>query len=141
MKRNLLVGMAVAAVVVLSGIGAYGYYVFYTSHIYHPEVLEPEVFERMEFDTDLLIGVWRSGTVFYRYNEDGTGFTWDTSDDVTEAEASFLEWQVEHASFTHQHKMEMGSVVPKHYRISNLDLQHLVFKDDFGKVLSFEKVE
>lgn len=141
MNRKSSVCLIAFAVVVLSAAGIYGYYSFYRQHIYHPEMLEPEVFERMEYDTGLLIGLWQSGTVFYRYNEDGTGCTWDIADDVTEEEASLLEWQVEHTSFTHLHRMEVGCVVPKHYRICELDLQHLVFKDDFGKVVSFDKVE
>ena len=49
---------------------------------YDPEVVEAEVFNDQTYDTDLFIGLWQSGSVFYRYNEDFTGGTWDTADDV-----------------------------------------------------------
>jgi len=31
------------------------------------------------FDETLLFGKWKTGTVYYRYDEDHTGATWDTS--------------------------------------------------------------
>ena len=61
---------------------------------YKPEIIEPEVFEDETFDSDLLIGLWKSGTVFYRYNADGSGITWDTADDVMESEGSKFTWEI-----------------------------------------------
>lgn len=139
-NKSLVVSVFLFVAVLLAA-GFSGYYTFYKQHIYHAEVLEPEVFDRVEYDTGLLLGLWQSGTVYYRYNEDGTGYTWDTADDVLEEEASFLEWNVEHSSFTHLHHMEVGGIIPKHYRIQELSLTHLVFTDDFGNTQTFKKVE
>ena len=109
---------------------------------YEPEIIEPEVYEDYVYDTDLLIGVWQSGTLFYRFNEDGTALTWDTADDVTEEEASSLTWTLERSHFTHIHRMGISNaVVPKHYRITQLDLLQLIFKDEFGKTYTFTKAD
>lgn len=61
---------------------------------YEPEYLEPEVYEDEVYDTDMIIGLWQAGSVFYRYNDDFTGVTWDTADDVTELEGSKFTWEV-----------------------------------------------
>ena len=51
---------------------------------YMPEVEEPEVFHDIEFDADLLPGLWKEDELYYRYSEDGTAVTWDLADDVME---------------------------------------------------------
>ena len=108
---------------------------------YAPESVQPEVFEDQVYDTELFIGLWKSGTVFYRYNEDGTGVTWDTADDITESEASQLTWEVNKNRLIHIHKMEIGGVIPKAYTIKKIDLANLEYKDDFNVESVFVKVE
>ena len=73
-----------------------------------------------EYDSSLLIGKWVSGTEYYRYNEDGTGLTWDTADDVSEEEAQAFTWTLVYSTLTHIHIMEIGGVVPKVYTVTEL---------------------
>ncbi|MDR4988267.1 MAG: hypothetical protein RG741_05450 [Bacteroidales bacterium] len=92
------------------------------------------------FEEELLIGKWRSQTLFYRYDSDYTGATWDTADDVSEEEAQKFEWTLIKADLTHIHIMEMGANVPKYYTVTELTETTLKYKDEFGKNFSFVKV-
>jgi len=140
MKRKVVIIVSIVVAALALAAGGFWYY-RYQLHVYEPEMLEPEVFEDVEYDTDLLIGLWQSGSVFYRFDYDGVGRTWDSADDILEEEAPIFEWQLDHSRFTHIHKMELNGAIPKVYRLAQLDLQTLVFEDDFGNVFSFEKVE
>lgn len=95
--------------------------------------------EEKFFDESLLIGKWVSGTVFYKYASNYTGTTWDTSDDVTEAEAQKFTWTLVQSELTHIHIMEMGGNVPKVYTVTELTATSLKYKDNFGKTYSFVK--
>ncbi len=109
---------------------------------YEPEYLEPEVFEDETYDSDMLIGLWQSGSVFYRYNDDGSGVTWDIADDVMEEEGSKFTWEVDKKRIIHYHQMEISSaIIPKAYTITKLDLSNLEYKDDFKVESAFIKVE
>lgn len=103
------------------------------------ELLEEEV-----FDETLLYGTWVSGTEYYKYNADGTGGTWDTSDDVTEAEAQGFTWTLEGSDLTHIHDQEIDDVtlksVPKYYTVTKLTSTSLEYEDDFGVQHSYTKV-
>jgi hypothetical protein len=92
------------------------------------------------FDEALLIGKWQSGTLFYKYLADGTGGTWDTADDVTEAEAQAFTWTLVKDELTHIHVLETGGSVPKVYTVTELTDTTLKYKDDFGANFSFTKV-
>jgi len=96
--------------------------------------------EEPSFDESLLIGKWVSGTVYYKYVADYTGKTWDTADDVTEAEAQLFTWTLVQSELTHIHIMETGGNVPKVYTVTELTATSLKYKDDFGKSYSFVKV-
>lgn len=109
---------------------------------YDPEYLEPEVFEDETIDTDMIIGLWQSGSVFYRYNDDSTGVTWDTADDVLESEGSKFTWEVNKKRIIHYHQMEIGGgIIPKAYTITRLDLSNFEYKDDYKVESVFIKVE
>ena len=138
MKRRGLLIFVIVFVVLLVSAGAY--YIYYRSHIYELEYIEPEVYNDIEYDVDLLIGKWQSGTLFYRFDIDGIGVTWDESDDIAEEEASPMKWELNRSEFIHYHEMQNGVLVPKLYRIKQLDLNELVFHDDYGKEFSFKKV-
>ncbi|MEA4936395.1 hypothetical protein SDC9_200139 [bioreactor metagenome] len=92
------------------------------------------------FDEALLIGKWQSGTLFYRYDTGGTGVSWDTSDDITEAEAQAFTWTLVKAELTHIHVIEMIGNVPKVYTVTKLTETILEYKDDFDNQFSFTKV-
>ncbi len=96
--------------------------------------------EEDPFDETLLIGKWQSGTLYYKYFDDGSGATWDTGDDVTEEEAQEFTWTLVQSELTHIHIMEMGGVVPKVYTVTELTATTLKYKDDFDKSYSFTKV-
>ena len=95
--------------------------------------------EEAFFQESLLIGKWASGTVYYKYLSDYSGKTWDTSDDVTEAEAQSFTWTLVKSELTHIHIMEVGGNVPKVYTVTELTATSLKYKDDFGKTYSFIK--
>jgi hypothetical protein len=92
-----------------------------------------------KFDKTLLSGYWVSGTVHEFYNANGTGYTWDTADDVTEEEAQPFTWTLEKATLTQIHQMEMGGNVPKTYTVTKLNTTTLEYHDDYGKYYSFIK--
>lgn len=94
------------------------------------------------FDETLLYGKWVSGTVYYKYLSDGNGSTWDTSDDVTEAEAQSFTWTLVQSDLTHIHILETGSAdVPKQYKVTELTASTLKYTDEKGGVVySFTKV-
>jgi hypothetical protein len=96
--------------------------------------------EEKTFDESLLIGKWQSGTLYYKYLVDGTGGTWDTSDNVTEAEAQAFTWTLVKAELTHIHVLEIGGSVPKVYTVTELTETSLKYHDDFGVNFSFTKV-
>ena len=95
----------------------------------------------VEFDKTLLTGKWQETNTlnFEVYNADGTGYTWDEADDVTEAEAQQFTWTLEEDVLTHIHIMEMGGSVPKIYTVTKLTATELAYEDDFGKTHTFNK--
>jgi len=96
--------------------------------------------EDTSYDQTLLTGKWQSGTLFYKYLANGTGGTWDTADNVTEAEAQEFTWTLVNDLMTHIHVLEMGGSVPKIYTVTELTATSLKYKDDFGVSFSFSKV-
>jgi len=93
------------------------------------------------FDATLLIGKWKSATLYYRYDTGGTGATWDTADDVTESEAQKFNWTLDQSSLTHIYIMETGGYgVPKIYKVTELSATVLKYEDEFGKSFSFSKI-
>ena len=95
----------------------------------------------IEFDETLLYGKWQENDTqnFEVYKEDGTGYTWDEADDVTEAEAQHFTWTLEGENLTHIHIMEMGANIPKVYTVTKLSATELTYEDGFGKTHTFNK--
>ena len=92
------------------------------------------------YDQSLLTGKWQSGTLFYKYAADGTGGTWDTSDNVTEAEAQAFTWTLEKDLLTQIHVLQIGGSVPKVYTLTELTATSLKYHDSFGVSSAFTKV-
>ena len=87
-----------------------------------------------DFEIDNLYGKWcQEGThIYYRYNEDGTGCTWDESDDVFEDEAQAFTWEVDGSEMIHIHLTETGTAqVPKYYIITHLSFDELDYYDAY----------
>ena len=98
-----------------------------------------DLFHKEKFDKDLLSGYWVSGTLYEYYNANGTGYTWDILDDVTEEEAQPFTWTLEKSTLTQIHKMEMGGNVPKIYTVTKLNTTTLEYHDDYGKYYTFTR--
>lgn len=89
-----------------------------------------------------LYGKWRSGSEYYVYHSDGTGYTWDEADGVYENEAQPFTWEVDESEMIHVHKMEMGADVPMYYIITELTSSTLKYYDAYNEydTYSFTKV-
>ena len=93
------------------------------------------------FSVKDIYGKWRSGTVYYRYNHNYEGVTWDESDDVYESEGQRFRWEIAGGDMTHIYMMEMGeAAIPKPYVIDELTPTVLRYHDDYGKYYKFDKV-
>jgi len=92
-----------------------------------------------KFDKTLLPGSWVSGTLHEHYNATGTGYTWDTADDVSEEEAQPFTWTLEGSTLTQIHRMEMGGNIPKTYTVTKLNATTLAYHDNYGKTYTFTK--
>lgn len=91
------------------------------------------------FDESLIIGKWKSGTLYERYRSDKTGVTWDTADDVTEEEGQEFTWTITIDQLEQIHIIENGGLVPKVYTIMELTATTLKYRDDYGNTKSFIK--
>ena len=82
----------------------------------------------------MLPGLWQKGThVYYRFNDDGTGHTWDTEDDLTENEASPFQWKVSNGSLMLTHELRMTGFIPRMYHIDAIDDGSLQFHDPYAE--------
>ncbi|MGC9331842.1 MAG: hypothetical protein ACP5DZ_08215 [Bacteroidales bacterium] len=93
------------------------------------------------YDESLLYGKWVEGTLYERYKSDHTGYTWDTADDVSEAEAQDFTWSLDEDQLVQIHIMEIGGNIPKTYTVTRLNETNLIYKDDYGTTHNFTKVE
>lgn len=89
------------------------------------------------FNEDFLIGKWErpssnNGLQCYRYDANYNGVTWDTGEDVSEAEAQPFTWSLEGAILTQVHQGEMGQVVPKVYTLTTLNDSTLSYRNEYG---------
>lgn len=92
-----------------------------------------------KFDETNLYGTWKSGTLYYKYMSSGSGYTWDTADDVDESEAQSFTWEMEGDQLTQYHQMENSSgVIPKLYTIKTLTATTLTYTSN-GKTETFTK--
>ena len=98
-----------------------------------------DFFNKKKFDEAMLPGHWQSGTLHEFYSANGTGYTWDTSDDVGPEEAQPFTWTLTDATLTQNHQMEMGGIVPKTYTLTTLNTNTLAYHDDYGKSYTFTK--
>lgn len=73
------------------------------------------------FDLKHLYGEWVEGTVHDKYAEDGTGYSWDTADDISEEEALPFEWRLSYDTLQVNHIEWNGAIVPKIYIVTALD--------------------
>lgn len=92
-----------------------------------------------DFDESLIIGKWKSGTLYERYDANNSGATWDTADDVAEAEAQTFTWTITMDQLEQIHIIENGGKVPKVYTITDLTSSTLKYTDAYGVTKSFSR--
>jgi hypothetical protein len=75
---------------------------------------------------------------YWRYNSDGTGTTWDESDDISEEEGFSFTWSLNLSELMQIYVTEMvprpdgtRAAVPKVYTITELDETTLSYEDSF----------
>ena len=90
--------------------------------------------ESIDFDQTLLIGKWKSGTVYERYDSDKSGATWDTSDDVTEEEAQVFTWTLIKDQLEQIHIIQNGGIAPKTYVVTTLTASTLIYEDSVTRI-------
>lgn len=93
----------------------------------------------ISYDETLLYGEWQEGTVHDVYKSDGTGYTWDTSDDIDESEASPFTWSLNNDQLLITHTLWNGTIVPKTYTITTLNDRNLIYEDDYGNTHEYER--
>lgn len=97
--------------------------------------------EKIEtFDEALLIGKWKSGPVYFRYDADYKGVQWNTDEDYTEEEGLPFTWSLDKAELTQIHYVDNTPTLPKIYTITTLTATTLKYRDSFMVTHTFTKV-
>lgn len=95
-------------------------------------------------EPEQLHGKWvkNASQEYWRYNSDGTGVTWDESEDVTEEESNLTyEWSINGDRLTHVFYGQQGNqAVPKVYTVTEIDGGTMKWKDDYGMSYQLNKV-
>ena len=109
--------------------------------IYKPHHIDPRTLHASPAKHDILVGLWQSdGHVFYRFNADGTGCTWDVADDLTEEEATSFGWETYEEAFMMTYNLRLRGVVPRYYEFDCLNAFDFRFHDSYSSY-ALEKVE
>lgn len=93
------------------------------------------------YSPTLLVGEWRQGGEHWVYRSDGTGFCWDTDDDVTSEEAQAFHWKMADNELEIRITIQMGGVVLKHYTVTFVDAETLAYSDAYGGAYLWDKVK
>ena len=93
----------------------------------------------VSYDETLLYGEWMEGTVHDVYKSDGTGYTWDPSEDISEEEASPFTWSLSYDQLLITHTLWNGTIVPKTYTITTLNERTLILEDAYGNSHEYER--
>jgi len=96
----------------------------------------------VSFDENLIIGKWKTPSehdqnefLYYRYDADKNGATWDAGENITEVEAQTFTWSLDVDQLMQIH---FGGKTPKVYTVTVLTATRLEYKDDY-KSYSFTK--
>ena len=93
-----------------------------------------------EFDPSLLIGKWEENGLYERYDSNGKGATWNIKDDVPEEEAQPFNWTLSGSTLSQEHILFNGAIVPKTYKVTELNGDKLSYHDNYGVNHYFTKV-
>ena len=108
---------------------------------YYPESIDPRTLHASPANKEMLVGLWqKDGHVFYRFEPDGKGHTWDVDDDITEDEASPFSWEAYEEAIMMTYKLRIRGIVPRYYELDQLSPFDLRFHDTYSNY-SLERVE
>lgn len=98
----------------------------------------------LEVNPDDLTGRWVvEGTQeYWRFRDDGTGVTWDESEDIYENESNLkFEWGLDKDELTCVFRGDNeNQAVPKVYRIREITISSMKWEDIYGRTMKFRKM-
>lgn len=92
------------------------------------------------FKPEQMLGEWVCGTLHEVYRSDGSGTSWDTSDDVLPEEGLGFTWKMGNGVLIDSYKIDMGGLVPDVSIIVKLDSTQMLRRDYIGRDYLFLKV-
>ena len=108
---------------------------------YYPESIDPRTLHASPANKEMLVGLWqKDGHVFYRFEPNGKGHTWDVDDDITEDEASPFSWEAYEEAIMMTYKLRIRGIVPRYYELDQLSPFDLHFHDTYSNY-ALERVE
>ena len=108
---------------------------------YCPETIDPRTLHTSPAKRELLLGLWeKDGHIFYRFEPDGNGHTWDVNDDITEDEATTFIWEAYEEAIMMTYKLRIRGIVPRYYELDQLNNFYLRFHDTYSSYV-LERVE
>lgn len=129
MKRKLWIIIAILCALAVG----LTFYLWLRPTLYHSEIIDPRTLHASPAYEALMVGLWHSDNhLFYRFNNDGTGHTWDIDDDVNEDEALPFQWKAYEEAVMLTHKMRLRGVVPRYYSIDLINAYDLRFHDSYS---------
>jgi len=102
--------------------------------------------DEVAFDESLLIGKWEQKTgpppvLFYRYDSNGNGVTWNPDEGYTEVNGQKFTWRLVKSDLTQIHLMESSSSTIKFiFTVTELSATTLKYRDELSR-WSFTKVK
>lgn len=136
-KRWIIIVVIIAAAFIIG----LAFFFLLCPKAYYPETIDPRTLHASEANKTMIVGLWqKDGHVYYRFNADGTGHTWDTNDDLTEDEASLFNWEAYDKAILMTHKMKLRGIVPRYYELDRLNNFDLRFHDTYTEY-AMERVE
>ena len=129
-KKKWIIILIITAVVLAIGITLY---FLLRPTAYYPESIDPRTLHASPANKEMLVGLWqKDGHVFYRFDADGTGHTWDVDDDITEDEATSFSWEAYDNAIMMTHKLRIRGIVPRYYELDRLNAFDLRFHDTYS---------
>ena len=98
-----------------------------------------------DFDQDLLIGKWKpvSGTsMYFRYDSNGEGVTWNPSVDQREEEGQKFRWKLVQSELEQRHNIEIigEDIIIEIYTVTDLTTTSLKYKNE-SRSYSFTRID
>ena len=136
-KKHWIILIIVALVIAL----ALTLYFLLRPTAYYPESIDPRTLHASPANKEMLTGLWqKDGHIFYRFEPDGKGHTWDVDDDITEDEAATFNWEAYEGAIMMTYKLRIRGIVPRYYELDQLNAFDLRFHDTYSSY-ALERVD